>query len=175
MLVTARNGIPGASSSAAVRSSRLVPIVLGLALVAGCGSGSKPQTGYARHARKIDAAAKMLVVSAPGALPIVEKGTLAGNFNAHLTVTLKSAGTAGAQSKAFDISTPEGSITGHATLSGYALGSPIVADYPASIVRGTGTFAHVSSSNLLFRTEASGLPGTPDDQITVTVTGTLSY
>jgi hypothetical protein len=148
---------------------------MGLCLVAGCGAGSKTRPAHAQHVRDVDATAKMLVVSAPGALPIIEKGTLAGNLDAHLTVTLSNSGTLGAQSKVFDIDTSEGSITGEAKLSSYTFGSPIVADYPASIARGTGVFAHVSSSDLLFRTEASGLPGSPGDKITITVTGALDY
>jgi hypothetical protein len=151
----------------------LAPLVLGLCLVAGCGGSSKG--AHAQRSRNLDASAKMLVVSAPGALPIVEKGMLVGNFDAHLTVTLNNAGSLGAQSKHFDISMPEGSITGQAKLASYTLGRPIVAEYPASIAGGSGAFAHAKSSNLLFRTEATGLPGEPDISITITVTGTLSY
>jgi hypothetical protein len=155
---------------------RLVPILLSLGVCAGAGCGGLTKAhAAARSTRTLDASAKMLVVSAPGVLPIVEKGTLAGNFDARLTVTLTNSGTQGAQSKLFDIDTPEGSILGEAKLSSYSLGSPIVADYPASISRGTGMFAHASSTDLLFRTEASGLPGSLHDKITITVTGTVSY
>jgi hypothetical protein len=117
----------------------------------------------------------MLVVSAPGALPIVEKGTLAGNFPAQLTVIVSHTGVVGAESKRFDVHTAGGSITGVANLSSYTLGSPLVVYYHASISSGTGVFGHVSSENLVFRTEASGLPGTPHPKVTITVTGMLSY
>jgi hypothetical protein len=148
-----------------------------LCLLAGCGGSVRSSAGTSRvsTSRSIDSVAKMRVVSRPGALPIVEKGTLVGNFDAQLTATLNHSGAAGAQSKRFDIHTAEGSITGVATLGSYTLGSPIVAEYPASISGGTGVFAHVSSNDLLFRTEASGLPGSPNPKITITVTGTLGY
>lgn len=154
---------------------------VGLCLLAGCGgsvgkSASKPaDTSRASTSRSIDSVAKMRVVSQPGALPIVEKGTLVGNFDAQLTAILNHSGVAGAQSKRFDIHTAGGSITGIARLGDYTLGSPIVAEYPASISGGTGVFVHVSSNDLLFRTEASGLPGSPNLKITITATGTLRY
>jgi hypothetical protein len=156
-------------------SRRLLSIILGVSLLAGCGGGSQDRNTHAQRSRNLEATAKMLVVSAPGALPIIEKGTLVGNFDAQLTVTLHSAGVAGAESKAFLIQTPEGSIAGHAQLSGYSLGSPIIGHDVLSISSGTGVFARAASSNLTFKTESSGLPGTPNDKITIAVTGTVSY
>jgi hypothetical protein len=165
-------------------SRRLASVIVGLSLLAGCGGGSKDPTApakrstnldaTAKRSRYLDATAKMRVVTAQGALPIIEKGALVGNFDAQLTVTLQSAGATGAESKAFVIQTSEGSIAGHAQLSSYSMGSPIIAHDALSITSGTGVFAHASSSNLMFKTESSGLPGTPNDKITIAVTGTVS-
>jgi hypothetical protein len=148
-----------------------------MCLVTGCGDSTRkpPDPPRATHSRTVAAAAKMRIVSPPGALPIVEKGTLAGAFPARLTVTVSHTGVVGAESKHFDIQTAEGSISGVANLTSYTLGSPLVGYYHASIAAGTGVFDHVSSEDLVFRTESSGLPGAPHPKVTITVTGTLSY
>jgi len=169
-----RKTIPSLTPLLRFASRRLVPIIVGVSVLAGCGSGSNDPTAHRQGSRYLTATARMLVVSAPGALPIIEKGALVGNFDAQLTVTLQSAGVAGAESKTFVIQTSEGSIAGHAQLSSYSMGSPIIAHDALSITNGTGVFAHASSSSLMFKTESSGLPGTPNDKITIAVTGTVS-
>jgi hypothetical protein len=154
----------------------LALIAITLFGMSGCGGDSKTSVAHTMHAHRVKAVAKMVVTNTPGSPITIERGTLVGNFDAQLTFTRRhTEADNGFLLKMFYINTPQGSITGRAYLRKYKIGVPTSAEYPASIIRGTGIFANVSSSNLIFIAEDSSQTGGTAGTIIDTMTGTLYY